>query len=71
MTKTITKPEIEAARLELKQAMTHLTEAERILKPYAGDTAVYQVMCLIPITGTKRAIGWLREIPVQKEGNDG
>lgn len=76
MAKKITKVEIEAARQELERAMLHMMEADRILKPHANDDGVYQVLCLIPTTGAKRAMGWLREIPVQKEpvqkeGNDG
>ena len=67
----ITKREIRAVQKEQDQAIAHMIEAETILNRHKGDDGVYQVLCLIPITGTKRAIGWLREIPVQKEGNDG
>jgi hypothetical protein len=62
----ITKREIRAAQKELDQAILHMIEAEIILKRHKNDDDVYQVLCLIPITGAERARGWLREVKTEE-----
>lgn len=58
----ITPREIHAAQAAMERAVVQLMEADKILSPHHGDPDVYQVLCLVPISGVQRAIGWLRSI---------
>ena len=61
----VTATEVHAAQMALEAAIVRLQEADRILSPHHKDPDVYQVLCLVPIDGVQRVIGWLRSIKTE------
>lgn len=53
---------IQSVRHELEQALVHLTQASDLLARYLNDNDVYQIWCLIPVSGVRRLLSWLKAI---------
>lgn len=53
---------IQAVEQHIRQAILHLDEASNILGKFLDDDAVYQVWCLVPVSGAQRVLSWLKTI---------